>query len=170
MRRILERPEVYHAYQTLGGFHDARRRALAEYVDISKVDRVFDIGCGPGHTVNYIPPDIDYVGFDTERRYIAYANRHFSNRGSSTASSSSAPTPPSTPSRPCSATSSCGRWRRSSAREPARHTADLPSARRDDPRPCLLLPSPGAEEGAGGSDRRARPPRLLGGHPRRPAE
>ena len=46
--------------------------------------------------------------------------------------------------------------------------ADLPQARRDHPRPRVLqLPRPGAEEGAGGPHRRARPLRLLAGNHRR---
>jgi SAM-dependent methyltransferase len=81
MRKFLSVPDLYHAYQKLGGFYDARRVALSEYIDFSGVKRVFDIGCGPGHTVQYLPAHLDYTGFDTDARYIDYANRRFGDRG-----------------------------------------------------------------------------------------
>lgn len=81
MRKILEIPAIYNLYQELGGFNDARRTALSQYVDMPKVRRMFDIGCGPGHTVNYIPKGVQYIGFDTDQRYIDYANKHFGSRG-----------------------------------------------------------------------------------------
>jgi SAM-dependent methyltransferase len=77
MKNILGRPEVYHAYQIIGGFFSARLRALTDYVDFSGVRRIFDIGCGPGHITPHIPGHIDYIGFDTERRYVEFANRRF---------------------------------------------------------------------------------------------
>lgn len=81
MRQILTHPEVYQAYQRAGGFFGARLKALRDYVDFSRVKRVFDIGCGPGHIVQYIPAGIDYIGFDTAIRYIDYANQKWRGRG-----------------------------------------------------------------------------------------
>ena len=34
---------------------------------------MLDIGCGPGYILDYMP-SVDYVGFDTEPRYIEYAS------------------------------------------------------------------------------------------------
>lgn len=81
MRQILGRPEVYQLYQVAGGFFGARLKAFRDYVDFTRVRRVFDIGCGPGHIVNHIPPGIDYIGFDTEARYIDFANAKWRGRG-----------------------------------------------------------------------------------------
>ena len=81
MRQILTHPEVYQTYQRAGGFFGARLKAFRDYVDFSRVRRVFDIGCGPGHIVQYIPDGIDYVGFDTATRYIDYANTRWRGRG-----------------------------------------------------------------------------------------
>jgi len=81
MRQILTHPEVYQAYQVAGGFFGARLKAFRDYVDFSRVKRVFDIGCGPGHIVQYIPQGIDYIGFDTAERYIDYANVKWRGRG-----------------------------------------------------------------------------------------
>ena len=41
---------------------------------------MLDIGCGPGYVLDFMPR-VDYVGFDIEPRYIAYAKRHYSDRG-----------------------------------------------------------------------------------------
>ena len=81
MRQVLTHPEIYQAYQRLGGFFGARLTAFRDYVDFSGVERVFDIGCGPGHIVQYIPKGIDYIGFDTATRYIDYANSRWRGRG-----------------------------------------------------------------------------------------
>lgn len=81
MRQILENPSVYHAYQTLGGFHSGRRKALHQYIDFTNVKRLYDIGCGPGHTIDHVPSHIEYIGFDTDDRYIEFANKRFGRRG-----------------------------------------------------------------------------------------
>ncbi len=81
MKQLLDRPELYHAYQVAGGFFGARIKAFRDYVDFSAVRRVFDIGCGPGHIVNELPAHVEYVGFDTDTRYVEYANRAFGQRG-----------------------------------------------------------------------------------------
>ena len=81
MKQLLTHPELYQLYQNAGGFHGARLKALKAYVDLSQVRRVFDIGCGPGFSVLHVPEGIDYVGFDTDTRYIEYANQKWQGRG-----------------------------------------------------------------------------------------
>jgi SAM-dependent methyltransferase len=43
--------------------------------------RVIDIGCGPGHLLQYLPDDIEYNGFDIDETYVAYARRSFGHLG-----------------------------------------------------------------------------------------
>ena len=74
---ILKHPAVYQAYQDIGGFHAGRLKAIATYLPMKGGEKVVDIGCGPGFIVNDLPPSISYAGFDTDERYIAYANAHF---------------------------------------------------------------------------------------------
>lgn len=81
MKHILEYSDSYHAFQTMGGFFGARLKAFRDYIDFDGVQRIFDIGCGPGHIINYIPKGIDYIGFDIDRRYIESANRRFGDQG-----------------------------------------------------------------------------------------
>jgi SAM-dependent methyltransferase len=42
---------------------------------------VLDIGCGPGHILRTLPPDVRYVGIDTSPEYIEDAKREFGDRG-----------------------------------------------------------------------------------------
>jgi len=75
--KVLSRPEFYHAYQSFGGFFQARLKAFGDYLDFATIHRVFDIGCGPGHISAKIPPSVDYIGFDSDERYIQFANARF---------------------------------------------------------------------------------------------
>jgi SAM-dependent methyltransferase len=81
MKKYLAIPQAYQAYQRLGGFFGARLKAFDDYVDFGPIKKVFDIGCGPGHIVKYVPPHVEYIGFDVEDRYIDFANRKFGSKG-----------------------------------------------------------------------------------------
>ncbi len=70
-------PQVYQTFQELGGFFGARVKAIADYLPLKPGARVIDIGCGPGHIAARLPADIDYIGFDTDADYIAFAQRTF---------------------------------------------------------------------------------------------
>jgi SAM-dependent methyltransferase len=78
---ILKHPVIYQTYQNWGGFHQARLQALAKYAPLTAGDRVVDVGCGPGFIVDDLPSSVEYTGFDTDARYIAYANARFGNKG-----------------------------------------------------------------------------------------
>jgi len=70
---ILKLPLVYQMFQHLGGFFDARLKAIGSYLPIKSGQKVVDIGCGPGFIVEHLPRGISYLGFDTDASYIAYA-------------------------------------------------------------------------------------------------
>src|SRR5579863_9629275 len=52
---VLSLQQLYHAYQSLGGFFQARLKAFGDYLDLSTINKVFDICCGPGHIAANIP-------------------------------------------------------------------------------------------------------------------
>lgn len=81
MRQLLANPALYQLYQELGGFHAGRVSLIREYLDIRPGARVIDIGCGPGHIVRDLPDNIEYFGFDIDERSIAFARKHFGDRG-----------------------------------------------------------------------------------------
>jgi SAM-dependent methyltransferase len=76
----LHSPSLYIAVQRAFGADRLRRICLDDFLLLREGERVLDIGCGPGYILDYMPR-VDYVGFDTEARYIDYAQVNYSDRG-----------------------------------------------------------------------------------------
>jgi SAM-dependent methyltransferase len=76
---LLALPSVYRLFSrvVLG---DGYRIHMAEYVKPVTDEKVFDIGCGPGDILDYLPP-VRYVGFDINPKYIEAAQLRFGGRG-----------------------------------------------------------------------------------------
>lgn len=81
MKAMLKHPALYQAYQNAGGFFGARIKAIGDYLTLRPGMRIIDIGCGPGYILRHLPDGIDYVGFDVDEAYIAYAQRSFGDLG-----------------------------------------------------------------------------------------
>jgi SAM-dependent methyltransferase len=81
LRGLLTLPQVYDGFQTLIGGDGYRRWLVGELMRPQPGWRVLDIGCGPGTMRRFLPAAVDYVGFDINPRYIAYARRRFAGRG-----------------------------------------------------------------------------------------
>jgi SAM-dependent methyltransferase len=79
--RLLELPAAYLGLQNLLGGVSARRRFVEEYVRPFSRARVLDAGCGTGSLLDYLPPDVDYVGFDSNAAYIDSAVKRYGPRG-----------------------------------------------------------------------------------------
>ena len=79
MKNILSSPFLYHSFQVLGGFYNARVIVLNEILSKNEnIKNVIDIGCGPGHISTIFKKKINYIGYDTSKKYIDYANKKFS--------------------------------------------------------------------------------------------
>lgn len=72
--RILERPLAYRAWQA--PFVATKLSPLIRHNDLARVDRVLDVGCGPGTNAKRFV-DLDYVGIDVNPRYIGFARRRY---------------------------------------------------------------------------------------------
>ena len=82
MRSILNVAEIYQAFQIVFGFSRVRSVAFDEYLQIKPGDKIFDIGCGPGKILTYLPDGIEYHGFDVEPGYIEHAKKRYGSKGS----------------------------------------------------------------------------------------
>lgn len=79
--RIFESAAVYELFQRLLGSDAARRRIVRDFLRPSQGARILDVGCGPGAILDYLPEDVDYVGYDLNPKYIEEARRKYPGRG-----------------------------------------------------------------------------------------
>ena len=82
LKKLLAFSRLYEFFQThlLGG--KKARRWLAKNVwKLKGGETVVDLGCGSGTVLEYMPPDIDYVGIDISESYVRAARKRFSERG-----------------------------------------------------------------------------------------
>ena len=63
---------AYRAWQA--PFAESKLRPLLSRVDLSRVRRVLDVGCGPGTNARHFQ-NVDYTGLDVNEGYIADARR-----------------------------------------------------------------------------------------------
>jgi SAM-dependent methyltransferase len=81
LRSILSLPRVYDLLQRVFGARSGRRMLVDRFIRPQPGDRVLDIGCGPAKVLAFMP-DVRYVGYDPNPRYIDDARRAFGTRGS----------------------------------------------------------------------------------------
>jgi SAM-dependent methyltransferase len=71
----LSSPIVYELFHHLIGARRWLQRFTDEVIRPHSGDRVFDIGCGPGALLRYLPQTTSYIGFDRNEAYIERARR-----------------------------------------------------------------------------------------------
>ena len=76
---LLTLPSVYRLFSTIVG-GDGYRVYISEYVRPVPGEKVLDIGCGPGDILENLP-DVDYLGFDINPKYVEAAQKRFGSRG-----------------------------------------------------------------------------------------
>ncbi len=81
LRSLLSFPAVYSRFQQVFGFAQSRRIAFERWLTLPPGGRVIDIGCGPGHILDYLPTDISYLGLDPSPEYIDKATTRYGDRG-----------------------------------------------------------------------------------------
>jgi SAM-dependent methyltransferase len=78
--RWLKVPFLYNAFQGAVAGSALRRRFFEKHVRAKAGDKVIDIGCGPVRALQSLP-DVEYVGFDINPDYIAFARRTYGDKG-----------------------------------------------------------------------------------------
>ena len=80
LKGILDTPILYLAYRTIVGGQRSTSIYVNEYVRPKTQDKVLDIGCGTGETIEHFS-DVEYIGFDNNPAYIELAKKRFSDQG-----------------------------------------------------------------------------------------
>ena len=77
LRKPLRFASMYTLLQNIVGSTNARRWIVNELIKPQAGAKVLDIGCGPGRIYEFFPPQVEYVGYDPNPNYIAFAQNQF---------------------------------------------------------------------------------------------
>lgn len=80
LKAILTHPFVYKNVQRFFGSVGAYKKII-KIIKPTPNARILDIGCGVSHILDFLPIEVDYVGYDISTKYINYANKVYGNRG-----------------------------------------------------------------------------------------
>ena len=80
IRSVLSFPSFYRSFSNKVGAN-ARSLYVEKYIRPGEGDRILDIGCGPADILDFLP-NVEYLGFDMNQRYIKEVTRRCGNRGS----------------------------------------------------------------------------------------
>lgn len=72
---------VYNALQKALGRNFAVSWIAKNFWECLPGQKVIDMGCGPGTVLEYLPNEIEYVGFDFNQQYIDSAKAKYGHRG-----------------------------------------------------------------------------------------
>ncbi len=77
LRKILEVPLIYNLFQKLVGKKKSQTWKIQNIWKVNHGDKVIDPGCGPGTKLEFLPDNINYVGFDLSEEYINTAKKKY---------------------------------------------------------------------------------------------
>lgn len=80
MRSVLSNPVVYNFFGRLMGLQDKYRLYVEEFIKPFPGIKILDIGCGTAAILNFLPSDVDYIGYDVNFKYIEYAKKKYERR------------------------------------------------------------------------------------------
>ena len=75
---LLSRVWAYNFLQRFVGADRLRYRCIGQ-LGLSPGETVLDVGCGPAYYFPRLPSPVRYYGFDTEPRYVQWAQRRWGN-------------------------------------------------------------------------------------------
>lgn len=81
LQRLLTFTRLFELFQKCLGGDSARIWMVKNFWEPKSGEMIVDIGCGSGNILDYLPPDIEYLGIDISEEYIRSARRRFAGRG-----------------------------------------------------------------------------------------
>jgi SAM-dependent methyltransferase len=79
-RKLLSFAFLYESFQYIVGARRARGWIAEHLWKCPERARVVDMGCGPGSTLEYLPPNVHYAGYDISSEYIRSASEKYQGR------------------------------------------------------------------------------------------
>lgn len=80
LRSILSVPWIYNLWLTIQGGKKGRAEFMRSYLKIQPGESLFDIGCGTGTVIEWLPEGVKYVGFDVSEQYVNEAREKYGDR------------------------------------------------------------------------------------------
>lgn len=82
IHHALAMPWLYDSFQKMVGAYKWRQKVLTEFIipALPEYGSLVDIGCGTGEVLNYLPNNINYIGFDRNKSYIQQAQQKHQSR------------------------------------------------------------------------------------------
>jgi len=80
LKNLLSNVQAYVALQKVVGADRLRYRCI-ETAQLKPGDTVLDVGCGPAYYFDKLPQPLTYHGFDTEPKYVEWANKKWGGKG-----------------------------------------------------------------------------------------
>lgn len=81
LNTILSVPRIYTILQNLLSGHESRTHFIQTYIRPQAGMRILDLGCGPASILKHLPEGVDYVGIDSENKYIEDAQKAYGTLG-----------------------------------------------------------------------------------------
>ena len=73
---------MYNLFQRIISKHGSTTKYFIDnYVLPLSPKSIFEIGCGTGSSLQYLPENINYTGIDISSNYIDFAKNKYGNRG-----------------------------------------------------------------------------------------
>lgn len=80
-KSALSFPSIFGLYQRVVGAPGCHRRFLEVFAKPCPGERVIDLGCGTGASLDHLPEGVTYLGIDISPEYIQAAKARFGARG-----------------------------------------------------------------------------------------
>ena len=80
-KSTLSVPWIFTLYQWIVGAPGCHRLFMESFVRPKSGDRIVDLGCGVGASIEHLPAGVFYVGVDISERYLKAARAKFGHRG-----------------------------------------------------------------------------------------
>ncbi len=75
---IIQGPFVYNLQQNFFGANELKKTVIESEIDLKEISKVLDLGCGIGDSsLLFDNLNIKYLGIDSSKSRIDYANKHF---------------------------------------------------------------------------------------------